>query len=59
MVPNNILIGDSVFFLVAKAANSSIKAAVKRFLGMPVTANTLHQDFERVTACEAAAMHGY
>lgn len=55
---NNILIEKHVFFLVAKAANSSIKAAIKEYKGQKVEPNSLHRGHDFISPCEALTVMG-
>jgi len=56
MKHNNIILHREkvIFFLVAKAANSSIKAAIKMLYNIPPDPDTLHRDWNRVSPAEAA-----
>ncbi len=61
MKHNNILIEERkvIFFLVAKAANSSIKAVLKKYLGKRIKPDTLHKDWIRPGPCEARQKWDY
>lgn len=56
---NNIPLYGSkvVFFLVAKAANTSIKIALAEYLGL--STNNIHRQHERISACDAVNLKDF